>query len=119
MAVPGVLFPAMELPVQEGCWETSLAQGYQDGRGLRGEAKGGGLVGDREAQADLIAANTCLERSYRGNGAKLCSVEMARTRRGNRHVLCLGSFKLAIREKNVTRRLVAPRGGRVSTHGGF
>lgn len=71
---------------------------------------------ERKAQTDLRVADTCLERSYRSNGAKLCSVEMARTR-SNRHRLCLGSFKVTIREKNVTRMFTARRGSRVSTHG--
>lgn len=57
MAVPGVLFPVLDPPVQEGCWETGLAQGDQDGRGPQGEAEGCGLVGDREAQTDVIAAD--------------------------------------------------------------
>lgn len=119
MAVPGVLFPALDPPVQGGCWETDLVVRYQDVRRLRQEAERRGLGGEREAQADLIAANTCLERTHRDNGAKRRFVEMARTRRGDRHRLCLGSFKLAINEKNVARRLVAQRGGRASTRGGF
>lgn len=54
-----------------------------------------------------------LERSYRG------STEMASTKRGSRHRFCLRTLKLAISRKNVTRRLVANIGSRVSAHGGF
>jgi len=62
----------------------------------------------RWARADLIAADTCLERSYRGNRTKLCSIEMARTRSGNKHKFCTGSFKLAVREKKCHQEVSCP-----------
>lgn len=76
-----------------------------------------GLLEIGRLRETWTAADTCLERSHRGNGAKLCSVEMARTRKVNRHRSCLGSFKLGISQRKVTRKLVAQRSSRLSTQG--